>query len=364
MVKINISSGDDILYDISFIGKFCIIQGCSGVGKTALIRTIMEVNRMYTYHMTIDGEEVDNTSIVMLKSIPKSEAIVKEYKEGKFIFVIDDDEREDLTERAIDILKHSIQARYIILSRELKVQDVCGYAINYSVNNVYRMFTINRTTHKIIRYIDMFDRVTMTTGTLYGGTKRCVLCEDSKSGYQFYKRFFKSTVFTIKDRNGRRSGKDSAIDCLNRLLLEYDNIVVILDWCSFGSNISELSNVIKFNRHKQLLLTMDIPSFEYLLLNTNLVNKKMSSLGIGINESDLVKCESEERYYESLLEEVTRNEAFYQKHGNDLGRCYIEPCCFDKRKSDMCSYWINSRDKIDGLLSGSRLEEFFKLRRY
>lgn len=363
MVHINISYRNNVLYDISFVGKFCVIQGCSGVGKTSLISTILDRVDAYTYKMTIDGEELKSEDIALVGYVALTDRVVDAYKEDRVLLIIDDEDEKYIGSKLFDLLKNSKRARYLILSREYRVSSIGSYAINYSINNVYQMYTVNNT-HKIIKYSDLLKRIEVTTSNIYGGSKKVVICEDSKSGLRFYRKFFNSEVIPIRDRRGNISGKNTAVEFIKMVLLEYDSVIIILDWCSFGSEMPQLLNLLEENKHKQILLTVDILSFEYLLLNSKIVSEKMDLMGVYLNEQDLIKHESEEKYYESILEQVTKTEVFYQKHGSSLSRCYIEPCCFDKRLSDVCSYWINDRDKINGLFKDSRLSKILELRRY
>lgn len=355
-------------YDIKFSGRYCVILGASGVGKTVFVNSLLDKSKAFSKKILCDEKNITgDLEVYMFNNVPKGKVFINEYINSNYIFIIDDDD-QDITDEFYEVITSSKNIRYIIISRNDRVVKIGKFNVNYSADCVYHMKSLdNGRTHYLEHCISEIPKWKYNNldGTKFEKGRNVVLVEDSKSGYQFYSKLFtKSEVRYITDGVGRVSGKDSAIRCIKSLLKEYDNVFVLLDWCSYGSNIVDYLSLVLSLYNKNILMSFDILSFEYLLLNTTILNKMCIERNVSISEKVMLSYTSEERYYESLLEEVTRDTELHQKHGNKLKQCYISRCCYDYKKKSSCNLQVVGNDKIELLLKGTKFEYLLQYRRF
>lgn len=355
-VRIVVSSSR-VSYDFSFYGRYCVILGNSGVGKSDFVRSVFSKSGKHAYKIEVyeNGVLSSNDRLINLSNV------VSLLKRGNIqsrdmlddIYIVDDDDTE-LDSIVDELLKSTKYARYIFVTRNNISRD---RGLCYSTDSVFNVVT-NGARHYLSKVVNDID-VKCSDKKI----KTLVLSEDSLSGLNFYKKLFNCDVRCIVDRVGNITGKDYIMTMLRSVVNDYDRFVLLVDWCSFGRYVNDLSSLFAVLKSKELLVFFDIKSFEYLLLKTNLIQSVIANEVEDkyiFSEYKLLKEVSEERYYERMLEDVTLSKEFYQKHGNDIKPCYVNPCCSVKQFNyGVCGYYFNG-DKIKALFKGTEFEYLLK----
>lgn len=131
-----------------------------------------------------------------------------------------------------------------------------------------------------------------------------VITEDSNSGYEFFRLLF-------RDRCISANGKSR----IKRLLLEHADqaVLAIVDGAAFGPEMQECMEIADACGSSMALFAPE--SFEYLILESGLIEVPKAILEETWNHADSVRYFSWEEFYTSYLTDISRNQVYqYSKH--------------------------------------------------
>lgn len=276
----------DAVFKFDLHRNITIIRGDSGTGKTTLYEMIAD----YTRLQQASGVNLscDKKCVALTDSDWKNQ--LRQFSDS-IVFI---DEGADYLKS--EEFAASIKATdnyYVLITRENL------HELPYSVDEIYEIKTsgkqhslkrIYKSNKKHFYYADAAP-ASMKYDTL--------LTEDSKSGFQFYKNYF----------------KDSGIECFssesNSAIFKWlkengdKKVLVIADGAAFGA---EIDRVLKLGSNSKFRLCLP-ESFEWLILKSGLVKDK--DLKIILDDpSSFIECSeyfSWENFFEAYLVNITTN---------------------------------------------------------
>lgn len=330
-------SGKTINYDITLKSRYTVIVGCSATGKSFLTDVLTFPKRHPGHRIKLSD------SYRVVSDISSFELVLEnnDFRDKKYVFIVDDDdsEYEHITQT---LLRECTLSYFIFMTRNEEIRGV-----NYGLSDVYEFMQVGSS--------DVLIPAFTAKPEMYFDKDTLVVSEDSKSGYTFYSNLFsKNEITEIVDANGNVTGKDGIISMLLRLRGKVDSVFLCVDWCSFGSYLQALSSFLGVGQGFKVSMLLCVESFEYLLLRSNM-------LQVPIQEDDMLGYTSSEKYYESLLENVTKDTPFYQAHGGTLKTCYINACCDKPGEKVSCPIFLHGKDKFVVLFKGTEFEQLLYL---
>ena len=221
-----------------------------------------------------------------------------------------------------------------------------------------------------------------------------VWCEDSKSGFQFWKALFKEIhpdFITETQRNNSRLSKNAG-----KITDDGNTYYIIID--TAVDNADVLREMARLNRNiagKNNIKLIKVHSFEFTLLSfeylenwvfseddelkerrSNYIAAKNSFIKLvntGDNADELNKFRSvydfsdkynTEKIAAKLLYEITRNTGF-ETDKSKIGECFINSCCewSDREDDDACGLdnsRLNANEKMKEITYHSILNAAFK----
>lgn len=330
-------SGKTINYDITLKSRYTVIVGCSATGKSFLTDVLMSPEKHPGHKVKLGDEYEIASGVRFFKAVLKD----PNFRDGKYVFIFDDDDSEyvDVTQT---FLKECTSSYFIFMTRNEEIRGV-----NYGLSDVYEFMQVGNT--------DVLIPAFTAKPEIYFDEDTLVVSEDSKSGYTFYSNLFsKNRITEIVDANGNVTGKDGIISLLLRLRHKINSVFLCVDWCSFGSYLPALSSFLGAERGLKVSMLSCVESFEYLLLRSNM-------LQVPISEEEMLSYESSEKYYELLLENVTKGTPFCQAHGGSLKTCYVNACCDKPSEKVNCPMFFHGKDKFVTLLKDTEFEQLLYL---
>lgn len=255
-------------FKIKLESRYTVIIDDSATGKTQMVRMMTENPDWVKY----SDRRYDSIYLGSSRRIDR----LADLETGRYVFIVDDDDTEESDMMRV-LMRETKNSYFLLITRNTGVPW-----LNYGVRDVYRLSTVNKV-HVLMRF-NLPEPAKLQSAAF--------ISEDSKSGLQFYKQLY-SSIFPIQNRNGNVSGKDYLCLMLNEMK-DYSKFVLLVDWCSFGNNISELCNLIEL---KNLSVSYDssIDSFEYLLLQIAVKDN------VYVND---LEYPSKEKMYEEILSKL------------------------------------------------------------
>lgn len=343
-IKLDIKSP---VYD--FYGEFhrriTLIHGDSGVGKSSLTSILENRNDLPSVSVTCDLEISivnDNSWNSVMQSVTDS------------LIILDD-------LRCVETLEFATVCKNYLVENNLYVVIIGRADLPYFSNNVKGKKALSISLDEIYNLtndggkkhwlehdrIDDFSELSDVD---------LIITEDSGTGYSFYSTYLKNVKHSS-------DGKSSIVQDIE--LINDRKILVLLDTAAYG---------VHFEEFKQKIVAADInaryfnglESFEYLLLNTNLVNdtEKYRNALKTVSKDNYI---SWEEYFGTLLKcatEKTPQRSTHTRHSR-LAECFITECvnCKEefKRFCNFTDYDIN--DKLAFLLSNTKFDKLLELPR-
>lgn len=227
--------------------------------------------------------------------------------------------------------------------------------ISYSANEVYR-FVADGANHYIERYFKYSED---TTNTSISSIDTAIV-EGVGSDFVFFSNLLTDDITVLNPTSFGTitdGGRDNVVKFIET---EYSKllgkrILLIVDFCAFGSNINELYNLCQ-SRGLNIIFDRDYLSFEYLLLRSNFINDLYLD---SVIESDRLKHYSLEDLFTKRLISLTRDCIYsYSKSSDEFSVCYYLDCCKNKRNKGTCSMRRSglSKNKLTNLLRGTKFE--------
>lgn len=289
-----------IRYDFEIKRNITIIKGDSATGKTTLAGMIAEYEENGAdsgIRLVCDREchilqgrywkallsEMKN-SIIFIDEGNKfvsSVEFAQEVKKSDNYFVI-------ITREALETLPYSVDEIY-------GIRNSGKYGVLKNVyNEMYKIYTnVNIKENVKVDYL---------------------ITEDSKAGYQFFKKIYSSEQLQCISADGKSN--------IYKYLKRDKNTIIVADGAAFGSEIEKIELYIRQNDNCYLYLP---ESFEWLILKSGVI-KKTDLTKILENTWDYVDSSqymSWERYFTALLVELTNN-TYLQYNKNDLTDVYTK----------------------------------------
>ncbi len=271
-----------------------IVRGDSGTGKTTL------------YSMIADYTRLGDASGVNVSCAKKCVALVDiDWKNqlqsiSDSIVFIDEGSVFLASEDFAEAIKGS-DNYYVIFNREGL------HCLPYSVEEIYEIKTSGKY-HSLVKMFKADKKHFYYRGKKPEAKKyTTMLTEDSKSGYQFFKRYCEGGSAKCESA----STKSNIFNWLKEHINE--TVFVIADGAAFGS---EIDRVMKLGRIQSGSVMLCLPeSFEWLILKSGVVhtddsNEIATVLGDPSRYIESSKYFSWENYFEDYLVQITLNTPF------------------------------------------------------
>ena len=221
-----------------------------------------------------------------------------------------------------------------------------------------------------------------------------VWCEDSKSGFQFWKALFKEThpdFITETQLNNSRLAKKAG-----KITDDGNTYYIIMDTAVDNADVQrESMRLNKYIAGKNNIKLIKVHSFEFTLLSfkyldnwvfaendelkdrrSKLLNAKAQFVNLirnGGSAEELIEFKSvydsidkknTEKIAAKLLFEITRNTGF-ETDKSKIGDCFVNDCCEwnDRQANDVCGLdknKLNASEKMEQFIRHSILNAAFK----
>lgn len=276
-----------IHYRMTVRRNITVLRGDSATGKSELIRLL-----------TIQNSNPRSSGITLICDRPcmvlnegNWELLLGSFTER--IFFIDEGNAFLRTKEFADAVRGA-DNYFVIVSRESLPQ------LPYSVDEIYGL----REGKDSGRYREP-KRVYNEMYRIYGDIQtkvrqpEIVITEDSNSGNEFFQLLF-------PDRCVSSQGKSN----IKRLLLEYRNqaVLAVVDGAAFGPEMQACMELMGSFGSRLSLFAPE--SFEYLILESGLIEVPKAILEETWNYADSARYFSWEEYYTAYLSNITRNEVY------------------------------------------------------
>lgn len=350
--------------ELQLRNKLTCIIGDSGRGKT-------EFTRQLQYPLTkvtvSNGYQVVNLTNVLFqqslqfalrhnKNNDKVSKFLNEYWRNldnvpyqNCILIIDDEEFIKTEEFAV-YYNTDVSNYFVIIDRS----DL--HQLSYSPSSIYK-FVAQGKNHYIAKYYDFnWDPEAHID---------YIIVEGVGSDYIFFKEMFKSkfVVCNPMQFSGLNSGgRFNVVKMIetNTNIFQGKTIMLLVDYCAFGSNIQSLQDLCS-KLNMRLLLNPKYLSFEYMLLKSNLIKCDIDNL----LSKEQVTCSNVEEYCTRMLREVTNGTYYaYSKAGSDFSVCYYKDCCQNQSNRGDCPHRLQyiNKSKIMELLRKTDFEFLLDLK--
>lgn len=297
-----------LTYDFTITRNITIIQGDSGTGKTTLINmleSLVDDDGSVQCKITSSIPGIDIQLEVINERERYWEEVIKSAK-NKILFF--DEKCEFIKTKEFAAAVKGSDCYFVIITRAKLSM------LPYSVEEIYRIEEDKRypklkKVHNTL--VKRYDTNSMRM------VPDLILTEDSNSGYEFVSTSFNK--FKCISCEGKNNVSKVIAENKNA-----DNILAIVDGAAFGPDMEDVSTVIRERSllGKQTMLYAP-ESFEWIILRSELFYTQYNEqLDATYNYVDSAEHESWERYYTSLLIEITKNTPqAYKKSG--LNRYYL-----------------------------------------
>ncbi|MCI6364457.1 hypothetical protein [Intestinimonas butyriciproducens] len=280
--QVSISSRT-LSYELSFRGKYSILTGLSGSGKTRFVKFLDRIGRGMPHTVSGGYEVIGAPYGKALRSAVLS-------KHGAIIVVDEDVDRSDLRAAMHDIMNSDCY--FIFITRDTMPD------IPYGVENVFEMVGGPNHYRMVPKYTLQKCNLTSTN----------IVCEDAASGLKITDAIFKKYGYKVTSASGRKR----LIAAARKEAPE--GAIVLADLCGTGDESGELIDFVTLYPQWQLCYSK---SFEWELLRHPYVNRIDCA---DPDNTTLVAARSEEAYYTAVVsnELKTRYGIGYDKGGDNV----------------------------------------------
>jgi hypothetical protein len=295
-----------VSYEFTLNRKVTLLRGDSGTGKTTLAWLVSNSDNISSVRV------ICNYDVQAFTSKEKNALVDVLVKIENSVVIIDENWVEFLTEKFLaKIIKES--SNYFLLITRKKFS-----MIPISVLEVYKIKSVG----SVNRFENIYPINSVGDGSLVPDV---VITEDSGAGYKLFKYMCNGSENCVS------AGGRSNIKGMVTNPEYFDKVkLVIVDGASFGCDFADL---IKLRlKHKNLLVYV-IESFEFLMLQLQIVRKLGNVDKILDNPIKYISVDyfSWEHYFYDLLTSVTKFTDFKYSKGR-LPKCFIKNCCYRGNK--------------------------------
>ncbi len=284
-------SNRDAKFEFDLYRNITVVRGKSGTGKTTLYDMIADYTRLKESSGVNLSCRKDCVALVDMDWKNQLNAIADS------IVFIDEGAEYIKTPEFASAAKNS-DNYYVLFSRE-SLHD-----LPYSVEEIYEI----KASGKFHKFVKMFqsghNHVYSPNRTRRKFEFDILLTEDSRSGYQFFKKYFADTNVTCVS-----SGSNAGIF---KWLRDHRDkkVLVVADGAAFGS---EIDRVLKLQPLEEEHFRICLPeSFEWLILRSGLI-KTPDVISVLENPSEHIESKdyfSWENFFEAYLVRNTVNTCF------------------------------------------------------
>lgn len=304
-------SDNRVKYSFELVRNITVIQGKSGTGKT----TLFEMLSAYARLKERSGVQVicDKTCTVLR---PDSDwRIMLDGIKDSIVFI--DEESEYIVTPEFALAIKQTDNYYVIFTRE-NLNN-----LPYSVEEIYEMHTSGKmhSLRKIYKQKPGY-RYSASNSGKKKTFLEVVLTEDSKSGYEFYEKYFEENTVNVIS-----AGANSSI--YSWLVNNRDkNVFVIADGAAFGSQMNRVMNLAEHYPN----MTICLPeSFEYLVLKSGLLKDKAIEKVLEHPEDHIESARyfSWEQFFTDILIQNSKD-TYYRYSKSHINRFYLVKSNSDK----------------------------------
>ncbi len=286
-----------------------IVRGESGTGKTTLYRLVSD----YMKDSKSSGVKItmsSGDSCIALNDtdfenqIKKTKNSVVFIDEG-FIGFKNDDNINDFIRKI-----KKTDNYYVIFSRESFDK------IPSSVEEIYEIKTRGKK-HTFEKYYKINDYCRLIVDIRKKDKFVLFITEDSKSGKQFFKEYFKKTNIKVDSARGNSNIINKINENINVELL------AIVDGAAFSPYIDKTYKMCKYNKNINICLP---ESFEWMILKSGVIkNKKIEKILKSTFEIiDITKFFSWEKFFTYYLEEITKDSKMLKYDKKKISAYYLK----------------------------------------
>lgn len=305
-----------VKYDFTVKRNITILTGDSGSGKTVLIELIREFRR----YGSDSGVLVSCDRECRTIDDENWERQISEIADS--IIFIDEGNRFLTSKRFAELIQKS--DNYFVIATREKLP-----MLPYSVNEIYGFRKSGKFHEARQTYNEIYH--------LYGEISeqnmirpKCVLTEDSNSGYEFFSSLSKESGISCVTANG----KSNIISILKEMGQEEGTCLVIVDGAAFGSEMRDVSEFLKETGDVVLYAP---ESFEWLLLSTEMIPGTRVSQILEHPEDyiDSREYASWERFFTVLLVNRTQGDPLWSYSKKKLPDIYLSSKIVNAVKKQM-----------------------------
>ena len=287
-------------YEFEIKRNITIIQGNSATGKTTLINMLRQAENLGA------SSGIDVVSDVPCRILEGINWKLILQNTSQTIFFIDEENAFLKTEEFASMIRGS-DNYYVLITRENL------YNLPYSVDEIYGL-------HQSGKYFDT-KKVYQEFYHIYSASSELpvhpqkIICEDSNSGYDFFKTVSKEHSIACESAGGKSN--------LFALVKQETNreTCIIADGAAFGPEMNRL--YARTLKYKNIHLFLP-ESFEWLILNSGIIsgNDVRAILDAPEEYIDGKEYFSWERFFTKLL--ISKTEDTYLKYGKSkLNTAYL-----------------------------------------
>lgn len=283
--KYTITVHDNLVsYSLELERKITVIKGESGIGKSHMYSLLTDLAKRGKK----SGVKCNMTSSIVVLSVTSWEKAIADH--DKIIFADEMDipfHDRDFQEA----ITHS-NNYFVLITRSAHL-----YGIGYAISNIYTLTTekssgVDHHTKLCELYAHKSKTVPLAS---------TVITEDSKSGYIMMCDIVGEDIHVVS-----AGGKDNVYNYIKKLYSDRANpLCIFVDGAAFGARFSQ---VLAYSKtHSGVFQVLAPESFEWLLLQTSVFNKKLNNeLTETWEYCDTTKFSTWEQYYTSLITELLR----------------------------------------------------------
>lgn len=277
--------------DFLFTGKYNVLIGNSGVGKTYLIQEVRKTNaaNLWSSHPPFDVLACDEAGNAVTTSLGEA----MQHREGD-VFLLDEELVSRLSGKDWNAIQDSPNY-FLFIVRERLPQ------IPYAPWNIFRL----EGNEKHLRMVPVYNQ---SLRRIIGGCS--VLCEDVGTGVEVARKVLRERGYSV-DAIGGNGNLISAIKMAGRPLH------ALVDLCGYGAMYSSLLDIAGVYG----VDVCDYKSFEHEAL----IGLGYSETDLDPSENELLRSRSEEAHYTSLLSDIVKSgyDISYDKGSSDVANALL-----------------------------------------
>lgn len=288
-------------YKLTLERNITILRGNSATGKSTLYRAV----KQYEDDGRASGIRITCDKPCVVLEGKNWENDLREINQS--IVFVDEGAKFINTEEFASAIKNS-DNYYVLITR----QDLCN--LPYSIHEIYELNTDKIGNRMFCKQQRIYKSDNISENVMVSN----IITEDSKTGYEFYNEYAISHNMICEHADGKTNVSKRIINKSNS-----DVTLIVVDGAAYGSEMNNTMILIN-SIPGYILFTPE--SFEWLLLNSNILNKPyiLDILKEPYNYIEISEFFSWENYFTELLNKATRESEVvpYSKGNNKSIRMF------------------------------------------